>query len=228
MKVNGTEYEGAKTYEVFGEQYSMSFADSLVRVLKNHLASGKKICIEFTEGARKGTIAEIVLTPDELDTLFKEIKNSYRSNFIKCTKSQLTLTAGGKQWTLESSYKKRFTGILRFDSEPKFVYVQKKKTEEEKAAERQIPAIYDHFGTEICLGSFVIFPCGTRSEISTRFGYVTNISRAGTVKLRAIKTREKHSDTEVTLSPSVPCSDLIVLDGDIKNKAMMAKLGLDD
>jgi hypothetical protein len=111
--------------------------------------------------------------------------------------------------------------VLRFDLPgTTWSYVTKERP--------KLPAavLHDHFGVQLEEGQLVLFPEGRKGDVHTRFGHITGITAAGTIKIRSLKTKADHQAKEANVSPTIYASDLVVLEGEksIKDKVLMARL----
>ena len=215
-------YEGYSTESLFPAFHSDRIDITHRYHLKKYLEDGGKVFVEFTKGARKGTIGELIVSADELLTTLYE---SRRSGIIsRQRRLEWEIVAEGKpiKFKFEPFYssKNKLPGILHFgELETKWVYTTKAPAPPEPAK-----VLYDHFGLQLEVGKLVLYPNGRAGDLSTRFGHITKITSAGTITIKPIKTRPNHRFEEVKVSPSVAAADLIILEDDLKSKVLMAKL----
>lgn len=215
-------FEGKDLGWLLPKRFTDSFrCRAYMRELKKWLEAGNKIHIEFTKGARKGTVARLDIKPEELDTLYKDIRtgNGDQLDMVKDTWELVFDDRPNKIKVEHWSYRAKWPGVARFDiKETVWAYEAKAKEEKPKKI------VKDHFGVVIEPEMLVMFPHGRKGDIHTRFGFVHSITEAGTVKVTSIKTRESHTKETTALSPTVYASDIVVLDGDLVSKVTLAKL----
>lgn len=197
--------------------------NSNMRELKRFLEAGNQIFIEFTKGARKGSIGRLRFKAEDTVDLYLEDKDRRYSRLQKLhweiewdgrdNVVKVDLSGGwGEKWPTGT--------VLRFNC-PETVWSYKTSAREVKPD----ATLYDHFGVLLEVGQLVLYPEGLKDNKKTRFGYIQAISPAGTITVESIKTRPGHNKTTAKLSPTTGPSDLVVLDAnDIKDKVTMAKL----
>ena len=215
-------YEGIATDTLIPAYHHDSMEHFHRYHLKPYLEAGGKIFVEFTEGARKGTIGELQITAGELlTTLYSPLR---RGSTTRIRRLEWEIIAEGKTIKLkyEAHYgaKNNLPGILHFgEHETRWVFTTKAPKPPEPAK-----VLYDHFGLQLEVGKLVLYPNGRKGDLSTRFGHITKITPAGTITIKPIKTRPAHKNDEIKVSPTVAASDLIILEDDLKSKVLMAKL----
>lgn len=222
---HNVKFEGKKPESLFPARNSDSYRQKdIMPQLKTYLEAGNKIWVEFTEGARKGSIGRLDIKAEELTDLYKVVCTG-RGEELEMTKTVWDIVFDDRDNVVKAEYHgwQSFwpNGVrLRFDLEgTKWAYTTKAKPEVEAKK------LYDHFGVLLEVGQLVIFPEGRKGDVHTRFGYITNITPKGTIKVESIETRQGHEKTEENISPTIYPSDLVVIDGtDIKAKVTMAKL----
>ena len=221
MKLYGTDYEGKPARSFFITSDNSRSHERMKYGLKPYLEKGGKVFIEFTEGARKGTIGELQITAEECEGLYVERKTGL-GTFHYLTKLDWIVVAEGKEVkitidTASSGAKRYFPGIMRFgDVETVWAYESKARPKVEPIT------LKDHFGVTLEVGQVVLFMHGKANDYETRFGKIKRISDKGTLWIEAFRTREHHKVEELT--HGIFSRDLFVLNGDLRDKAMLAKL----
>jgi hypothetical protein len=218
-------FEGKSPAYLFPSRTSDTYKiKDVMRHLKTYLEAGNKIWVEFTQGARKGTIGRIDIKAEEV-TDFYQVVRTGRGEELEMSKKVWDIVFDDRDNVIKVEYQgwQSFWPkgvVLRFDLEgTTWAYTTKAKPEVEAKK------LYDHFGVLLEVGQLVIFPEGRKGDVHTRFGYITNITPKGTIKVESIKTRQGHAKTEENISPTIYPSDLVVIDGtDIKDKVTLAKL----
>jgi hypothetical protein len=213
--VQGKEYEGQGLGYVFQPEREHT-QKYLHAQIKKFLAEGKKIYVEIEKGARAGTIGELVL-PDNLDDLYAIVGTSLRDRRQNGDTWVLKFDDSDKTVKLEGSYRKRVMEKVSFVQQPtvwKYTSVARPKEE--------LPVLHDHFGVELVVGQVVLALIGIGTDQYVRLGKITRWSAKGTIWIETMKTRETHpKNAEATVQGSI---NIFVLDGDIRAKAMMAKM----
>lgn len=194
-----------------------------MRQLKRYLENGNQIFIEYTKGARAGSIGRLRIKAEEVSDIYilSRDRRSYRLQKVKWEVEwdgrdnvvTVDLSDGwGAKWPTGA--------VLRFNC-PETVWAYKTQAREEKP-----PAeIYDHFGVLLEVGQLVLYPNGLKDNKHTRFGYIQSITPSGTITVESVKTRSHHNKEISKLSPTTSPGDIVVLDSnDIKDKVVMAKL----
>lgn len=222
MKLYGEDFEGKSARHLFPTSDNSRAKDRMKYGLKKYLTEGGKVFIEFTEGARKGTIGELIISADDCDGLYEERKTGL-GTFHYLTKLEWEVVAEGKTIKIaidrsaRTGIKRYFPGVLHFgEVETKWAYETKEKPKVEPVKLR------DHFGTELEVGQVVLFMHGKQNTYHNRFGKIHRISDKGTIWVEMFKTRPEHKNEIV--DKGVFAVDMFVLDGDLREKAMLAKL----
>jgi len=204
---------------------SVSSHQSNHRALKRYLENGGKIFIKIEKGARAGTIGQLVITPEDLDT-YEQIKTGYGET-LRTNKQEWLIKFDDRDTMIKVGMKGNgrdfnWPGVLITDYDGPTVYAFNKA---EPKAKPPGKVLYDHFGVQLEPGQLVLYPEGRQGTVHNRFGYIESISPAGTIKVESIKTRKGHAKAVSSLSPTVNASDIVVLDSnDIKDKVILAKL----
>lgn len=225
MIIYGKDYEGEPPYKIFPVSQSGYDSDltTPIKHLQKYIEGGGRVMVEITKGARKGTIGELVipsLDPDELygarykagmggDRRVTKVKEWFLK--FDDRKNQIKIERG--------SYEFKWNGVLRFGrTETVWSYATTAREKEE------LPDLFDHFGTKLAVGQFVLFLTGTGTDQYIRMGKITRWSAKGTIWAEAIRTRENHGKpAEVQVQGSV---NIVVLDDDVRKKAMLARLSI--
>lgn len=220
--VYGVEYEGKPLTELLSWMGGSYGAPDQCRYLKSHLEKGNQVYVEFTSGARKGTIGRLNLTPENVMDYRKLEGGYYKDRWARNMKG-IQIEFDDRKTTIPVDldwYKpKKLPIVLRFTpTETTWAYTSNARPKEE------IKPVYDHFGTEIKVGSVVLFMHGSQNTYHNRIGKVSRISAKHTIWVEAFKTRKGHKTEEI--SGGIYAQDIFVPDGDIRDKAMMAKLAL--
>lgn len=220
FKVYGTEYEGKTLYDLLSWMGGSYGAPDQCRYLKKYLEDGGKVYLEFTKGARKGTVGRLNLTP-EMVMDYRKLEGGYYKDKWARNMKGVQLEFDDRKTTIPVDLNwyqpKKLDAVLRFTpSETVWVYTTTARPKEE------IKPVFDHFGVEIKVGSVVLFMHGSGNTYHNRIGKVTRISAKHTIWVEAFRTREHHKAEEI--NTGVYAQDMFVLDGDIRDKAMMAKL----
>lgn len=218
------ELEGKNPWHLLPGRFDYeSKARQQMRALQNYLENGGHVFVEFTEGARKGSIGRINITPKDCVDLYAPVRSGLGE------KQQITKLDWEIVWDdrpnkvkikLEYWGANKWPGKLRFDV-TETVYAYETKPVEKKAEK----ILFDHFGVQLEVGQHVIYPHGLKGSLDTRFGIIEKISAAGTITVKPIKTRKGHDDELTKVSPGMSSSDIVVLDNNnIKDKVLVAKL----
>jgi hypothetical protein len=226
MKVYGKDLEGAAPWELFPYSHTGRDSDltSRFNVLRKYLDEGGKVMIEITKGARKGTIGELIIPSTNIDELYNPRYKSGLGGNRRVSKI--------KEWQIKFDDRKnvikipqdrwdyKWNGVLRFGlTETVWDFTSVARPKEE------LPDMFDHFGTKIEVGQFVLFITGTGTSQYIRMGKISRWSAKGTIWANTIRTREKHGQpAEVQIQGSV---NIVVLDDDVRKKAMLARLTLE-
>lgn len=222
FRVYDKEYEGQPFNAVFPPWTTDRTAHKyLIKKLVEHLQNGGKIHIELTTGARKGTIARWDISADEMANLYKEGRNGYGDVLAASADIKLVFDDRDNVIPAAIRYGDGIQGLVHFGM-TQTVWSFQTKAQPKKAAK----VLKDHFGVVLEPGQLVLFPMGLKGETRTRFGHIESITAAGTIKVKAMATRQSHENNVVSnVSPTVRASDLIVLDDTpIKDKVMLGKL----
>ena len=219
-------FDGKPPSTLFHQRTSDTYRiNDVMRQLKIWLEAGNQIFIEFTMGARKGTIGRLDLKVEDMQDLYKTVRTG-RGDELELAKKTWNITFDDRPNPIKVEHQGWQHGwpkgaVLRFDV-PATVWAYETVAREKKPAAE----LYDHFGVLLEVGQMVLAPQGLKGSTRTRFAYIKAISAAGTIKIESIKTRQGHAKTESNVSPTIHSYDLIVLDGDmsIKDKVLMAKL----
>jgi hypothetical protein len=215
--VQGQEYEGRGLGFVF--QIERNHTQKYLHAqIKKFLAEGKKIYVEIEKGARAGTIGELVL-PENFDDLYANVGTNQNARDRRQNRDTwlLKFDDSDKTVKLEGTYRKHVMEKVSFVQQPtvwKYTSVARPKEE--------LPVLHDHFGVELAVGQVVLALIGTGTDQYVRLGKITRWSAKGTIWIETMKTRETHpKNAEATVQGSI---NIFVLDGDIRAKAMMAKM----
>lgn len=223
FSVYGHNMEGKLSRAVFPYQTTdITAHKALISKTVEHLAAGNSIHIEFTDGARKGTIARWAITAEEFKNLYCEVHTGRGKVLENRAKVNLVFDDRPNVISINILFHDQLPGIIHFhETATVWAYTT-------KSVPKKPPLVVrDHFGVVLAPGQLILFPMGPKGETHTRFGHIVSITPAGTVKVEAMATRQSHGPkVEVNISPTVNHSDIIVLDDlqDIKNKVVLAKL----
>jgi hypothetical protein len=227
FKVQGTELEGQPLYLLIPGVISGSDSNTRYRLSQvgKHIQAGNRVFVEITKGARQGTIGELVFDTTDFDELYGPMIRTGLGDRRYCLKDELTLRFDDRDNTIKigKGRWKEFDAknmVLRFSAPGTlWVYTTKPKPVVPKVT------IYDHFGVELEVGQVVLFMYGQKNDYSNRFGKIARISDRGTIWVDMFRTREHHKAGQV--SNGVYGSNIFVLNGDLREKAMMARLTLE-
>jgi hypothetical protein len=218
------EFQGKNPWVILSSRVDYeSKARQRERQIQRYLDGGGQIFIEFTEGARKGSIGRLNITPQDCVDLYAPVKTGLGDK-MQITKINWEIVFDDRpnkvKIKLEYWGANKWPGILRFDvTETLFVYETKPV---EKKADK---VLFDHFGVQLEVGQHVIYPHGLKGSLDTRFGIIEKISAAGTITIKPIKTRKGHDDESTKMTPNMSSCDIVVLDNNnIKDKVLVAKL----
>lgn len=213
-------FEGSRVWEVLPHgRRDLGFRTITEINLEALLKSGESMFYEIESGPRKGSIGRFVL-PDSVHKLYNVVTaNDTRRD------GALTLAFDGRNDVVfdgvvnGKSRPNLPDGKIRFDV-PATVWSYKTKQKDKEV----IPEFKDHFGKVIEVGQVVLLMVGRSGYQHMRFAKIKRISAAGTIWVDLMKTRENHraETSRLGINPV----DLIVLDGDIREKAMVARLSL--
>lgn len=218
FKVYGKEFEGVAAAELFSDITGSDIIDRM-RYLKTYLENGGTVHIEFTKGARTGTIGRLNIKPEDCVGLYREITGGLYKGYQMITSSDWELVFDDRPQTVKLKVERRkpMPGVLRFGVETtKWVYTT---NEREKPNPLQLK---DHFGVVLEPEQVVMFMHGKGNDYEVRFGKIKRISDKGTIWIEAFKTRDHHEVEECC--HGIQAKNVFVMDGDLKNKAMIAKL----
>ena len=224
MKIYGKDYEGQSPSWIFPRTTTLSDGDlrSNLNALKKHYEAGGKLYVEITTGARKGTIGELIIPSFELDDVFTPRAKTGMGERRSCKVKTWQLKFDDRKTTVNigvSRYDYDWKGVLRFGAAATtWVYETKERPKVEPIK------LKDHFGVKLEVGQVVLFLHGKANDYENRFGKVKRISDKGTIWIEAFRTREHHKAEE--LHNGIFARDLFVLDGDLRDKAMKARLSL--
>lgn len=222
FKVYDKEYEGKAFNSVFPNNTSDRTNQSyLIKKLVAHLEAGKFIHVEFTTGARAGSIARWDISAEEMAGLY-QIHRTVRGDILAAN-TDVKLVFDDRDNVIVGAirYGDGIKGIVHFNMDSTvWVYTTTKR---EKVEPKEL---FDHFGVKLEVGQLVMAPVGTSGAVRTRFGYIKSITAAGTIKIETINTRNMHKRIESNLSPTVASWDVIVIDKEnsIMDKVLLAKL----
>jgi len=188
--------------------------------LRKHLDGGGRVFIEITKGARKGTIGELVIPSTDVNELWADRVKTGMGEYRRCKVDEWHLKFDDRENVIKISKDRwdyKWNGILRFNCEGTvWVYETKEKPKVEPVK------LFDHFGTPLEAGQVVLFQHGKQNTYHNRFGKIKRISDKGTIWVEMFKTRPEH--TAEVVDKGIYAQDMFVLDGDLREKAMMAKL----
>lgn len=215
------ELDGERFRNVFSTYRPNNYElKQLMRDLSKYLET-EKIYVEFTDGARKGTIARWDIDSAQALELYATTNlASYYRDYAKINiPLKFVFDDRDTVITLDS---KNFPAVLLFGSRPtNWVFTRNAKQHFDP------PEMFDHFGTLLEVGQLIMAPVGTKGYMSTRFAKIVNISERGTIKVQTIKSRKGHREEISNLSPTISSHDIIVIDSmNMEDKLMIAKLSL--
>jgi hypothetical protein len=220
--VNNRDYEGKTFNSVFPYIASECHQQAhLIKKIVEHLEAGKFIHVEFTHGARAGTIARWDISAKEMADLYQT--NRTVGGDILTANTDIKLVFDDRDNVIVGAirYGDGIKGIVHFNLDStKWVFTTTKREKVEPKV------IFDHFGVKLEVGQLVMAPVGISGNISTRFGHITAITPAGTIKIKTFKTRRSQTKNETNLSPTVSSCDVIVIDKerDLLDQVLLAKI----
>lgn len=225
MKVYGKDLEGALPRELFPYSHTGYDSDltSRFNALRKYLDEGGRVMIEITKGARKGTIGELVIPSTDINELYgQRYKSGLGGDRRVATTKEFQLKFDDRKNVIkipQDRWDYKWNGVLRFGrTETVWSFTSTERPKEE------LPEIFDHFGTKLEVDQFVLFVTGTGTSQFIRMGKITRWSAKGTIWAETIRTRENHGKPqEVQIQGSV---NIVVLDGDVRQKAMLARLSI--
>jgi hypothetical protein len=225
-RYNDLEGKGVTHLLPYGFRYANE-ASSQMRLLKRYLEDGGKVHIEFTTGARKGSIGRLVISAEICDTLYPETPSTSISYRAFCQQKEWEIVWDDRTSKVNvqiDALQRCWKGmVLRLDLDETFWAFSKK----DPAPPKPKKIWKDHFGRDLEVGQMILFPYGYKADLSNRFGFIEAISDAGTVKVKLIKTRDGHNDDVINMSPGVAKSNIIVIPKgmDMNGEIMKARLG---
>jgi hypothetical protein len=223
LVVSGKDLEGLGPSNLFPYTHMGSDGDLRANLvaLKKYQEAGGRVMIEITEGARKGSIGELIIPGVNIDDLYGASYTGGLGRQMRRSKiAEWQIRFDDRKNTIKverHSYEYKWKGVLRFDRQDTIWSYESKERPKE-----QLPELFDHFGVKLEVGQVVLFLTGRGTNQYVRLGKVTRWSAKGTIWAESMKTRSDHpANAEMTIQGSV---NIFVLDGDVRSKAMMAKL----
>lgn len=225
FKVYNTEYEGSRPEYFFSHVSDYSYGQATtVRYLKKWLEDGGQVFLELTEGARKGSVGRLVISPADCDAMYRVCTGGwYKGKWIMDRgpfvlefddhTSKIKIEQNdyrGMAWPKGSR--------LRFNA-PKTVWVYTTKPKPKTTT--WVPR--DHFGTEITKETLVMF---TDRVGTTRFGYPERWSEKGMMWMNPVRTRKNISTEQI--HTGVMAHNMVVCGKDLAAQVTLAKLTIRD
>jgi hypothetical protein len=218
--VYGTEYEGKTIHELLpwiGGSYG---PPDQARYLKSYLEKGGQVYLEITQGARKGTVGRLVITPEQCME-YTKLEGGYHKDKFARRMTGLHLAFDDRKTTIPVDmdwYRpKKLAHVLCFTpTVTTWVYTSTAKPKEAVWTPK------DFFGNVIAKDSLVFFSANDGVQ---RIGRVERWSNKGTMWVEVVKMKAGTHQAPV-LTHGVMAHNMILVDAypDLKAAVTLKKL----